>query len=209
MYGIENFNIFIVSAIVIIIAPGPDFVYVTTRGISDGNKAGILSALGISIGLLVHTFFAAFGLSAIIQTSRLAYLFVKYLGAGYLVYIGIKSFLSNKTPGEIKVEKSVNSRNILKQGILTNVFNPKAIITFMAFLPQFVNVNIVHPILQFFYLGFCMSVIALLWFGTVGYFAGVMGDIFKRSPIIQKVINKFSGLIMIFLGLKLAVTKDK
>lgn len=208
MNGIINFQLFIVSSIIIIIAPGPDFIYVTTRGISDGNKAGIISALGISAGLLIHTLFAAFGLSAIIQTSRIAYSIIKYLGAGYLLFIGIKAILSKNKIDEIKNDKTYKNGNIFKQGVLTNVFNPKAIVTFMAFLPQFVNVNISHPITQFTILGLILSTIAVIWFGFVGYFAGIFGSIIKRNRIIQNGIKYISGSIMILLGLRLAIKKD-
>jgi threonine/homoserine/homoserine lactone efflux protein len=193
---------------IIIIAPGPDFIYVTTRGITDGHKAGIISALGISAGLLIHTLFAAFGLSAIIQTSRIAYSIIKYLGAAYLIFIGIKALMTKTKIDEFKSDRTYVSSNIFKQGILTNVFNPKAIVTFMAFLPQFVNVNISHPIKQFIILGLILSTMAIIWFGFVGYFAGIFGTFIKRSIIIQNGLKYISGSIMILLGLRLAIKRD-
>ena len=208
MEGIINFQLFIISSIIIIIAPGPDFIYVTTRGISDGNKAGVISAIGISAGLLIHTLFAAFGLSAIIQASRIAYSIIKYLGAGYLIFIGIRAIISKNKIDEFKTDRTYNNGNIFKQGILTNVFNPKAIVTFMAFLPQFVNVNISHPVTQFILLGLILSTMAIIWFGFVGYFAGIFGSIIKRNKIIQDGIKYISGSIMILLGLRLAIKKD-
>jgi len=207
MDGIVNFQFFIISAIIIIIAPGPDFIYVTTRGISDGNKAGIISALGISAGLLIHTLFAAFGLSAIIQASRVVYLIIKYLGAGYLIFIGIKVMMSRNMLNDFDRDKSGNSRDFFKQGVLTNIFNPKAIVTFMAFLPQFVNVNIAHPITQFIFLGLILSTISIIWFGVVGYFAGILGNLVKQSSLIQTWMKYISGAIMMLLGLKLAFEK--
>ncbi|MFO7658863.1 MAG: LysE family translocator [Bacteroidales bacterium] len=208
MDGIVNFQLFIISSIIIIIAPGPDFIYVTTRGISDGNKAGVISAFGISAGLLIHTLFAAFGLSAIIQASRIAYSIIKYLGAGYLLFIGIKALISKNNIAELKTCSTHKNGNILKQGIVTNVFNPKAIVTFMAFLPQFVNANILHPITQFTILGLVLSTMAIIWFGFVGYFAGTFGLIIKRNKIVQNGIKYISGSIMILLGLRLALKKD-
>jgi threonine/homoserine/homoserine lactone efflux protein len=208
MEGIINFQLFIISSIIIIIAPGPDFIYVTTRGISDGNKAGVISAIGISVGLLIHTLFAAFGLSAIIQASRIAYSIIKYLGAGYLIFIGIKAIISKNKIDEFKTDRTYNNGNIFKQGILTNVFNPKAIVTFMAFLPQFVNGDISHPVIQFTLLGLILSTMAIIWFGFVGYFAGIFGSIIKRNKIIQEGIKYISGSIMILLGLRLAIKKD-
>ncbi len=208
MNGIINFPLFLVSSIIIIIAPGPDFIYVTTRGISESNKAGVLSALGISTGLLIHTFFAAFGLSAIIQASRTAYVIIKYVGAGYLIYIGLKIFIKRNKSDNEKIVIGNKKRSIYKQGIITNVFNPKAIVTFMAFLPQFVDIKITHPIWQFITLGLILSLMAIVWFGTVGYFAGTIGLFIRKSQTVQNWIQYISGSIMIALGLRLAFKKD-
>jgi threonine/homoserine/homoserine lactone efflux protein len=208
MEGILNFELFIISSVIIILAPGPDFIYVTTRGISEGSKAGVISALGISSGLLVHTLFAAFGLSAIIQASRVAYLVIKYLGAAYLIYIGIKAIMFKNKLNNTQQLKLANNGNVFRQGLLTNVFNPKAIVTFMAFLPQFVDAHISHPIVQFVFLGIILAFMAVLWFGLVGYFAGFFGSIIKRNNSVQNAIKYISGSIMILLGLRLAIKRE-
>ena len=206
MNGIINFPIFIITSIVIIIAPGPDFLYVTTQGVSQGRKAGTLSALGISVGLLIHTLLAAFGLSAIIQSSRIIYLVIKYIGAGYLVFLGIKMLITKAQL--LEDAKPANKRKAFHQGVLTNVFNPKAIITFMAFLPQFVDAKINHPISQFMFLGVILSAIAVLWFGVVGYFAGLVGVFIKTNQRVQRWIRYLSGSVLVFLGLRLAIRKE-
>jgi threonine/homoserine/homoserine lactone efflux protein len=102
--GIINLPLFIISSAILVIAPGPDFIYVTSRGISEGHKAGVLSALGISVGLLIHTLFAAFGLSAIIQASSTAYILIKFAGAGYLIYLGIKALLRKDSLNSKEIE---------------------------------------------------------------------------------------------------------
>jgi threonine/homoserine/homoserine lactone efflux protein len=207
MSGILNFQLFVISAIIIVMAPGPDFLYVTTRGISQGKKAGVLSALGISVGLLIHTILAAFGLSAIIQASRIAYLVIKYIGAAYLVYLGIKTILSKK-----QQEETAGAENFKKgafhQGILTNVFNPKAIVTFMAFLPQFVDSRISHPIAQFTLLGCILALVAAIWFSFTGYFSGLIGNFIKNSHHFQNGIKYLSGSVLVLLGLRLAATNE-
>ena len=208
MNGILNFQLFIISSMIIIIVPGPDFIYVTTRGISNGNKAGVISACGISVGILIHTLFAAFGLSAIIQTSKVAFSIIKFLGAGYLIFIGIKAIISKNKTVEFNIDRNFKHENMFKQGVLTNVFNPKAIVTFMAFLPQFVSVNIVNPKSQFILLGLILSIMSIIWLGFVGYFAGIFGSIIKRNKIIQNGIKYISGSIMILLGLRLAIKKN-
>ena len=208
MDGFINFPLFLISSILIIISPGPDFVYVVTRGMSEGNKAGFLSALGISIGLLIHTLFAAFGLSAIIQTSMIAFLIIKYVGAGYLAFIGLRVIFNNKNLKNDESKLDSGQRNVFTQGIITNVFNPKAIVSFMAFLPQFVDLKIANPIWQFTSLGLILSLMAVTWFGVIGYFAGSFGSIIRKSQIIQNWIKYLSGSIMIMLGLRLALQKD-
>lgn len=208
MDGIINFPLFFISSLILIMVPGPDFIYVTTRGISDGNRAGVLSALGISTGLMIHTLFAAFGLSAIIQASRTAYVVVKYIGAGYLIFIGIKMLINKRKSGDNDTVLMSKGKNVFTQGIITNVFNPKAIVTFIAFLPQFVGVNIHHPVLQFTFLGVVLALMAGIWFGFVGYFAGTLGEFIRRNRAVQNWMKYLSGSIMIGLGLRLAVKKD-
>lgn len=209
MDGIVNLPLFIVSTILIIIAPGPDFIYVTTRGISEGNRAGVLSALGVGVGLLIHTLFAAFGLSAIIHASSTAYHIIQYCGAAYLVYLGVKMILTKKELTYATVNQNKNKRSrIFNQAIITNVFNPKAIVTFMAFLPQFVDVKVVNPVWQFVTLGLILASLAILWFGFVGYFAGLIGGFIKRSKLFQNILKYLSGSIMIALGIRVALQRD-
>jgi len=181
---------------------------VTTRGVANGNRAGVLSALGVCAGLLIHTMFATFGLSAIIQTSRMAYIIIKYVGAAYLIYIGIKAIVSKDQIETGGNKMTGRNGKIFKQAVLTNVFNPKAIVTFMAFLPQFVDANTSNHISQFLCLGCMFSFMAVVWFGLVGYFAGIAGSLLKRCKNIQKILRYVSGTIMIVLGLRLAVNKD-
>jgi len=205
--GIINLPLFIISSAILVIAPGPDFIYVTSRGISEGHKAGVLSALGISVGLLIHTLFAAFGLSALIQASSAAYLLIKFAGAGYLIYLGFKALIT-KSKLNSETENSNKKGSVFNQGVLTNVFNPKAIVTFMAFLPQFVDIKISNPVMQFSILGAIIAVIAVIWFGIVGYFSGVVGSVIKKSRRFQTVVTYLSGTVMIALGLRLALKKD-
>jgi threonine/homoserine/homoserine lactone efflux protein len=207
MPGIVNLSLFIITSAIIVIAPGPDFMYVTTRGISQGKRAGTLSALGISAGLLIHTLLAAFGLSAIIQASRFAYLAIKYIGAGYLIFLGIKALIEKKRLSQ-GLETNAGGKNSFHQGVLTNLFNPKAIVTFMAFLPQFVDVRISHPMLQFMFLGMIISLLAVIWFGIVGYSAGLISAFLKRSQLFQNGLRYLSGSVLLLLGLRLAIKEE-
>jgi threonine/homoserine/homoserine lactone efflux protein len=204
---ISTLLLYTTGAFVIIVSPGPDFLYVATRGIAQGSKAGILSAAGISIGLIFHTVLAAFGLSAILNTSDIAFQTVKYIGAGYLFYLGIKTIFSK---GKLKLEnddRKMNNISIVRQGIFTNVFNPKAIVTFMAFIPQFVNPLDKNATIQIILLGGIISFLAVAWFGLVGFFSGYIGLWLSKNVLYQKIIRYLSGSVLIFLGLRLVLTK--
>ncbi|MGM8888150.1 LysE family translocator, partial [Psychrobacter sp. 1U2] len=153
MFGIENYLGFILAAILLNLTPGTDSMYIITRSVSQGNKAGLYSVLGIVTGILVHTVLAALGLSIILANSPLAFTIVKYIGASYLCYLGFKmltskskSILSDSLPnnGKLVQAESLNYRRIYKQGVLTNTFNPKVALFFLAFFPQFVDSNYAH-----------------------------------------------------------------
>lgn len=206
MEGILNYKLFLLSSLMIVAIPGQDFLYVMSRGMALGKKAGVISAIGISIGLMVHTLLAAFGLSILVQTSAVAYTVIQYCGAAYLVYLGIKTLRSK---GELNgaTPTKVNSKNIFIQGILTNVFNPKAILVFIAFLPQFVDVHLSNPVSQLLFLGVTLSVVAVAWFSLVGYFSGFIGTVIKKNKSIQIVIRILSGSVLIGLGIRLAMQK--
>jgi threonine/homoserine/homoserine lactone efflux protein len=196
------------GAIVIIISPGPDFIYVITRGIAQGRKAGILSALGISAGLIVHTVLAALGLSALVQTSGMAFQTVKFVGAAYLIYLGIQTLIHRKSVIQWNNPKeNLKATVVFRQGVMTNVFNPKAIITFMAFIPQFIYPTDGAATIQIILLGGVISFLAIVWFGTVGYFAGYVGRWFSSQPLFQKAIRSVSGCVLVGLGLRLAFAR--
>lgn len=207
MLSSSTLLLYLASAALIIISPGPDFLYVTTRGIAQGRKAGVLSATGISIGLIFHTMLAAFGLSAILNTSDIAFMTVKYLGAAYLIYLGIKALVYGENISLIDDGKKFNGLSIVRQGIFTNVFNPKAIITFMAFIPQFIDPSHHNAAIQIILLGGILSFLAIVWFGIVGFFAGIIGNWLSTRALYQNLIRWFTGSVLIALGLRLAFIK--
>ena len=210
MIGIKDFGLFITLSLILIVTPGPDFLYVLTRGISNGKQAGLISAIGVTLGIFVHTIFAAFGLSIILKTSALAFTIVKYLGAGYLILIGIKSFITKK---EFNVTKTLVPRNnkIFMQGFLSNVFNPKVALFFIAFLPQFVNVNGQQSSsIQFLILGLVFAVFTIIFLSTLGYFSGWIGQyLIGKNNILAKRLQSISGSILIILGIRLAFINQK
>jgi threonine/homoserine/homoserine lactone efflux protein len=140
--NIEHFWVFALAALLLNLTPGNDMLYVAARSASQGVKAGIISSLGIMMGCMVHITAAVIGLSAIIARSATAFDIIKYLGAAYLVYLGIRSMLSRKKVLEIKkAVKPLSYKKIFWQGVIPNVLNPKVALFFLAFLPQFININ--------------------------------------------------------------------
>lgn len=200
--------LYTIGAAILIISPGPDFIYVTTRGIAQGRKAGILSAAGISIGLLIHTVLASLGLSALLQTSGFLFQAVKYTGAAYLIYLGINALISkdNLIQQDVNTVK-LNGGTVFRQGVLTNVFNPKAIITFMAFIPQFINPADGTASIQIAILGGIIAFLAIVWFGIIGYFAGALGGWLSKQTYFKKALRWVTGCVLIGLGVRLAFTK--
>ncbi len=195
--------LFCVSVLALIASPGPDFFYVLGRGMAQGPRAGVLSALGISLGLCVHTTMAVLGLSALLATSRWLFWGVKMLGAGYLFWIGLKMLRSASTRPEQVLE--LDERAVVRQALLTNLFNPKAALTFLAFLPQWVHPERGHVPAQFAMLGAATVGLALSWFSLVGLGSARLGALLKRHPAVERRASRATGALLLALGLALAL----
>ncbi|WCC46195.1 LysE family translocator [Tenacibaculum finnmarkense] len=209
MEQIQNILLFIGLSWVLVITPGPDTIYVLTQGISGGKKAGLISAIGVTLGIFVHTIFAALGLSIILKTSAIAFMIVKMVGAGYLIYLGIK-ILKSKDEMKITTKQKKTSRKIFIQGLISNTLNPKVALFFIAFLPQFIKTNgtEISPI-PFLILGTIFALFVMIFLGIIGYFSGKVGQYLKTKNSISKWINKISGSIMILLGVSLFFMKKQ
>lgn len=202
-----KFVLFIGISWALIIAPGPDMFYVITRGMAHGRRAGIVSAIGVVCGILVHTTAAALGLTLILQTSAAAFLFVKYIGAAYLLYLGIKAWRDKSTFSLQSPAPVIDSRALFWQGVLSNVLNPKIAIFFLAFLPQFVDKRSDHITLQMFILGLTFAFFGLCFLLVVGYSSGVIGGWLTRQPQYAQFFQRLAGGILIALGIRLALTE--
>lgn len=202
-----KFALFIGISWALIIAPGPDMFYVITRGMVHGRKAGILSAIGVVCGILVHTTAAALGLTLILQTSAFAFLLVKYVGATYLVYLGIKAWRDKSTFSLQSPTSVMNSRAFFWQGVLSNVLNPKIAIFFLAFLPQFVDKGSSQVTLQMVILGLTFACFGLCFLLVVGYSSGAIGGWLTRRPHYAQFFQRLAGGILIGLGIRLALTE--
>jgi threonine/homoserine/homoserine lactone efflux protein len=139
MFDLPSLTLFFAASWVLILTPGPDTLYVLTRAIAQGKQAGVISALGVTLGIVIHTLAAAFGLALVLQTSALAFLIVKYVGALYLLYLGIKTLRDQSSLTLSSEHKPRELRVLFGEGVLSNVTNPKVVLFFLAFLLQFVH----------------------------------------------------------------------
>ena len=209
MFGTQNLSVFLLAAISLNILPGADTIYIIARSTSQGRKAGIGSVLGISTGSLLHTAAAALGLSAILATSAIALTIIKLIGAAYLIYLGIKLFVDNTSPENIELVSNKNLRYVYRQGILTNILNPKVALFFLAFLPQFVAPTANYQMLSFFFLGFLFVVSGTLWCLFIALLAAKASNIVRSKNRLLNIANKITGTIFIALGIKLATEQAK
>ncbi|MEJ2040493.1 MAG: LysE family translocator [Desulfosarcinaceae bacterium] len=208
MYGIQNFELFCISAIVLSVTPGPDTFYILGRTISQGSNSGIASVLGISTGVLVHTIAAAIGLSTILATSALIFRIIKFIGAAYLVYLGITLILASKDTGVLNRNNLSSSGfwKIYRQGVITNVLNPKVALFFLSFLPQFIDPD--HGgVISFVFLGIIYVFTCTAWYLIFAVFSSAMARTFQKNPLLIRTMNKISGGIFIGLGLSLAFSE--
>lgn len=197
------FLTFLFAALMLNIAPGPDMLYVIGRSVGQGRKAGIVSSLGVFVGCWVHILAAAFGIAALLRSSPMAFNFVRYVGAAYLIYLGIKMIAqkSNLASQQLKPESLTS---IFRQGAITNVLNPKVAIFFLAFLPQFINAQRGSVVLQILFLGLIFNMGGTLVNLAVAYAGGTLGELLRRNQHFARMQQWFTGLVFIGLGLRLA-----
>ena len=207
---IQNFWVFAVTAMMLNLTPGNDMLYVIARSTSQGSKAGIISSLGIMAGCMVHIIAAMAGLSAILASSSIAFDVIKFIGAAYLIYLGIRSIISKKQSLEIKRDiKKLSYQRIFWQGFLTNVLNPKVALFFLAFLPQFIDVSKQNTAWQILFLGVWFDVGGTLVNIVVSLLFGKIGQWLSRSPGFVKWQQRITGTLLIALGIKVALSSRK
>lgn len=204
--GIQHYETFLLAAILLNLTPGNDTIYILSRTIAQGRKAGIFSVLGISTGSLVHTVLAAVGLSVIIAQSPLLFMIIKYAGAAYLFYIGIKMILSKSIINLARPEPE-NYKKIYWQALLTNVLNPKVALFFISFLPQFIDPTFSSHYLSFIILGISFTVTGTIWCLALAFFASYISISFTRNSRTSGHITKACGLVLVGLGIRVALTK--
>ena len=200
---------FMLAAGLLIVVPGPAVLYVVARSVDQGKLAGIVSVLGIALGAVVHSLAAAVGITAVLAASALAFSTVKYLGAAYLIYLGITTLLKKPDPQEKIVVEPKPLWQIFRQGFVVNLLNPKTALFFLAFLPQFADPARGSVPLQTFILGLIFVAIALFSDSIYARLAGQLGGWLKQSQSFQQRQRYFSGLVYIALGVGTAVSGHK
>ncbi|MEJ9307161.1 LysE family translocator [Priestia megaterium] len=205
----ENFYLFVITCIFLIILPGPDTAIMTKNTLTVGKQGGFKTMIGICCALSIHTLTAIVGLSAIIVKSALLFSIFKYIGAVYLIYLGIKSLLTlrNQETAKTVVESKYKNRSSFKQGFLTNLLNPKIAVFFLTFLPQFVDPGS-HTFMPFLMLGITYIVLTIVWYLFYIYLLNQISA-FMKKPRTQKVIEGITGTILIGFGIKLALEKAR
>ena len=205
MIELHQLLIFVAAGIALNLTPGPDMMYTIARSVGQGRTAGLVSALGIGTGSIVHIVAATFGISALFAYSATAYLILKYAGAAYLVYRGIRTLLSGKRVQFERDHRVVPLKNIYWQGVVTNVLNPKVALFFLSFLPQFVDPNAGSVSMQTLVLGVIFDVNGTLILMLIALLAGVAGQWLASKTVFWKWQRRFTGTVLVALGAKLAL----
>ena len=203
-----SLGLYVVASLALIATPGQDMIYVITRSLAQGRFAGVCSAIGVCCGILVHTAFAALGVGAILQASEALFLALKLLGAAYLVYLGLRLLLAREALAVSGAKAPpLKPLGLLWQGVLSNVTNPKIVLFFFAFLPQFVDPASAHPTRDLVFLGVLYALHALPVKAGVALAAGGLSERVLRKPAALAWVNRVSGGVLVALGLRLAATE--
>jgi threonine/homoserine/homoserine lactone efflux protein len=197
--------LFMLASLALAVVPGPAVLYIVTQSVDQGRAAGVVSALGIAVGGLVHATAATLGLSALLASSATAFAIVKYAGAAYLVVLGVLRLLRRDDP-EVEGRVTRARKRLFRDGVVVNVLNPKTALFFLAFLPQFVDPEGTVAAAQIFVLGLIFVSIAFLSDSLWALTAGTLGGVLKRSRVYLGVRRWVSGTVFVALGLSAART---
>ena len=208
MIAVHDLWLFAVSGLLLAITPGPDTLYIVGRTTSQGTRAGVVAALGVGAGILVHTVAAAIGISALLAASAAAFLLLKLVGAAYLVYIGFTLLWSSRRTvagGGAAAIQRASLAVVFRQGFLSNVLNPKVALFFVAFLPQFVDVDALNPAASLLFLGVLFNLIGTLWNVALACAAAVFTEPLRRRPAVGVWFHRSVGVFFVYIGIRLAL----
>ncbi|QLB19384.1 LysE family translocator [Mannheimia granulomatis] len=206
MDGIVNYWGFLTACILLNLTPGSDTIYIITRTIAEGKKAGLVSAFGILGGMLIHILAVSLGLAGIVAHSPTLFYILKYLGAAYLVYLGIKMWREPLVINQVDLDK-LPLWKIFRQGVLTNLLNPKVVLFFLALLPQFVSHNLENTFLPFLLLGLTLLTTSTFWVTILVLAAAPLGHFLRSNKTVGDIMNKICGSIFIALATKIGLER--
>ena len=208
MFGIHDLALFVVSGLLLNIAPGPDSLLIMARSGGQGWRAGAAAALGIGTGTFVHIFAATLGLSAVLATSAAAFTLVKLVGAAYLLYVGLGMLLSRKPAAAVAaVVTQQPYRRIYLQGFFTNVLNPKVALFFLAFVPQFISAHAPSKALAFVVLGCIFNFNGMLWCLSLAAFTAMASRRIRVAAWVTRTLDRSIGALFVSFGIKLALSQ--
>jgi len=215
MFGITHFEFFVVAVFLLNVTPGPDTAYIVGRSVAQGRAAGLMSSLGISAGCCVHSLACAFGLTALLAASATAFTVIKFVGAIYLIYLGVRLVLAKPAPEpEVAAYTAPavavaprSMRQLFLQGFWTNVLNPKVVLFFVSFFPQFVSADSPHKAWAFLTLGAVFVAMSTVWTSLVAWVAGSVTQRFSGKPGVRKWLDRTVGSAFVGLGLRLAASQ--
>jgi threonine/homoserine/homoserine lactone efflux protein len=208
MPDLSTFALFALATIVLLVVPGPAVIFVVTRSVAQGRRAGLVSVLGVHAGSVVHVAAAALGLSALLATSATAFAAVKYLGAAYLVFLGLRRLLRRGDGEEGAGVPAVPLRRLFGQGVVVNVLNPKTAIFFLAFLPQFVSPARGPVALQIAVLGLTFIALGMVSDGAYALLAGSLASRLRRTKRARRRLDRASGVVYLGLGAAAALAGE-
>lgn len=209
MFGTHDLLLFIFAGWLLNVTPGPDTALIVARSTQMGLRGGVVACAGIALGIMVHITAAAIGLSAIIAASATAFAIIKFAGAGYLIYIGVRMMMTRRTIDPEDAAKAprvtLPLNTVFWQGFLSNALNPKVAVFFLAFLPQFVDATAPSKALAFFFLGLVFNINGTVWNLMVAWFVARAASALRGTKRLQRWIDGAIGAMFIALGVRLAL----
>ena len=207
--GETNLLLFLTASLVVIVAPGPDNILVLTRGVTLGRRAALVSAAGASVGLVTHSVFAAAGLSVLLARSSAAFSVVKYVGAAYLIYLGVRALLDRERFVPERGAAPVGLWSVFVQAVASNVLNPKIAVFFLAYLPQFAGPATGGTAPRLLALGLTFALLTWVIFSVIALFSGTFGAWLRNRSRIGTYLGWLTGSVLIGLGLRLALPERR
>jgi threonine/homoserine/homoserine lactone efflux protein len=207
MLGIHDYWLFVLTGVLLNLTPGQDTMFILGRSLTGGLRSGIASALGIGVGSLFHTLAAAAGLSALIAASPAAFFIIRIAGALYLVYLGGKLLITRTQQNAVTPAEEGDAWSAFRQGILTNILNPKVALFFLALLPQFIRPDSTSKTLAFMLLGITFVTTGTLWCVVLALGAARLRQFFRGNPRVRTSLDRVTGAVFIVLGIRLAADR--